>query len=110
MLFLYKMVTVDINVFRKNLKKYLATPCQVTRYGIVITSIIPTGKSSEPETPETKDTIDLTPKDPTPLGTKKVETTYATSVFHNFYLDGKKVRLCEHGELSGTCPSGCKEK
>ena len=59
------MITVDINAFRKNLKKYLSTPCQVTRYGIAIASIIPTGAKEVKEI-----------KDPVPLGMKKTETTY----------------------------------
>jgi len=35
------MINIDIAVFRKNVKKYLAVPCQVTRYGVPIASIIP---------------------------------------------------------------------
>ena len=109
------MITVDINAFRKNLKKYLIIPCQVTRYGVAVASIVPTGISKL-----TEELLDLheetllkkTNVDPVPLGMKKVETTYVDTTpvhFHEKMVAGTKFRVCPHENESGQCPMGCKE-
>ena len=104
MLFLYNMIIVDINAFRKNLKKYLVTPCQVTRYGIVIASIVPTGigkldeetllKKANRGAKEFNKYFSGPPEslDPTPLGMKKIQTVYFEGQKHVIDENGKEVK------------------
>jgi hypothetical protein len=107
------MITVDINVFRKDLKKYLSTPCQVTRYGTPIASIVPTGALEIPPIPKKikKDMVKLEKILDEVAGTATPAYTTQPVIEPKvvpFTLNKAwNIWVCPHNNESGQCPLGC---
>ena len=94
MVILYNMINIDIAVFRKNVKKYLAVPCQVTRYGTPIASIVPTGKLATPPIPQK---VEREIKKQEKAMASAAGTWEAEDQPKTFWFNGKKYLVDENG-------------